>query len=147
MTTTSATANVVDDWKIATEIVPTFHVPRFIRLFAINRIIGQYLLNRSDIDSAVNPLRSLVAEVKDKQIHEVACTILSRLTQDGIKIYMKKWYVEKEQATVIELIFKNIILVKFGKEYQQLKTYSNDDVSGDHQQYQCQVFNNDDLMC
>ena len=144
---TTTTTNVeVDDWKIVLEDVPTFQVPRFIRLFVINRIISKYL-RRKDIDSNKAPLRLLVAQLNDKEIdHEIAHTILSRLIQDGIETYMKKWYNEKEQATVIELIFKNIILVQFGKEYQQLTSYYNDS-DNDEQQYHCQVFNNDDLMC
>ena len=49
----------------------------------------------------------------------------------------------RQQAAEIEVIFKNIILAKFGKEYQQVTSYYND---SDDQRYHCQVFNNDDLM-
>ena len=54
---------------------------------------------------------------------------------------MEKCYNEKEQATIIEVIFQNIILVKLDKEYQQATSYRDK-----NQQYQCKVFNNNDLM-
>ena len=140
-------ANARDTWNFATQDVTTFDVPRFIRLLTINRIVSNYSCgcrkndSKDKATSQADPLQLLVSELKDKTFHTIAHNILSRLTNNGLKVYMIKWYNEKEQATVIELIFKQIILVKFGAEYHQLTTYSDKKYP-----YQCQVFNNDDLM-
>ena len=141
-----------DDWKVAFEHVATFDVPRFIRLFVINRIITAYLnpRNVSTRNKVKDALQLLVAGLKNEQNRKIAYKILSLLIQNGIKKYMEKCYNEKEQSRVIELIFENIIIIKFGKEYQQFTTYYyNDDNYNDNVKYyyQCKVFNNDDLMC
>ena len=141
-------ANARDIWRVATQDVATFDVPRFIRLFTINRIVTNYLQSKkndskgTDTSQAdIDLLQVLVSELKDKKMHSIAYDILSRLVNNGLKVYMIKWYNEKEQAIVIELIFKQIILPKFGPEYQKLTTYYDKKYW-----YQCQVLNNDDLM-
>ena len=144
-----ADASTPEDWKVVTDDVATFDVPRFIRLFTLNRIITNYLQSKNNDTKSTDDLQagvlvSLVAKLKDKQIHTVSYHILFRLINNGIKTYMTKWYNEKEQATVIEAIFEEIISIRFGQEYQQLTTYYNND-KGKYE-YQCQVFNNDDLM-
>ena len=143
-----------DDWKVAFDHVATFNVPGFIRLFVINRIIAAYLTRTNwQARNSNDTLHSLVAEfeLKDTQSSKIAYKILLLLSKNGINKYMKKFYKEKEQAAVIELIFEKIILTKFGKEYQQLTTYYTNHNSNDkfNEPYccQCKVFNNDDLMC
>ena len=69
--------------------------------------------------------------------------ILSWLVKDGIKMYMMKWYFEKEQRDIVAIIFDKIILNKFEKEYNQLITYNFDETH----KYQNKVFNSSDLMC
>ena len=131
------------DWGLAIEPTPSFDVPRFIRLFIIRRIISNYI-NSTNINNAAQStdvlLPQLVSMLKDEKTKKIAHKILSRLLNDGIKIYMSKYYNEKLDANVIEIIFKNIILVKFVKKYQEITTYSS------KYKYQSLVFNTDDLM-
>ena len=141
MDSTTDNEMVQDGWNVNVAVSTneyTFDVPSFIRLFVINRILTKHPQN-----TIMNQekLQTIVLALKDKQIHATAYKILSQLTQYGIKTYMDKCYNEKEQATTIELIFENIILIKFDNEYQQVTSYHDK-----NQQYQCKVFNNNDLM-
>ena len=69
--------------------------------------------------------------------------------KDGIKRYMIKWYNEKQQRDIIQIIFDKIILNKFEKEYNQLITYTCncDDITSNTKKYQNTVLNSSDLMC
>ena len=143
MKSTGITSNEeANNWDIDIEPVPTFDVPRFIRLFLIRRIIIDYISKTASPRSNDDTMSQLVSTLKDKDTRTTADKILSRLVKDGIKVYMSKWYNEKQDAIVIETIFTDIILIKFGKKYQQLTTY----VGNDEFEAQTSVFNNDDLM-
>ena len=123
--------------------------PSFLRLFVSARIIWQYMNdmnnkggNSFDQDQSIKDLTNVFKDDHDVHTRSVANQIVTRLLNNGIKIYMKKWYNEKEQANIIEMIFNKIIVKKFEKEYNQLMTYKTDD-----RYYQDLVFNSSDLMC
>ena len=122
---------------LSTQHTPS-SVPSFIRLFFIQHVLN----NTKDWD-----IISLISQIKDKNIQTKAQKILIELMKHGIKKYMQQWYDDhdNEQAMVIEIIFKQIILDKFDKEYQNFISYSND---GDENEkhYQSLVFNSSDLM-
>ena len=125
-----------DEWSIKVQPPEKVIVPSFIRLFIMARI-----LNHCNV--SVDQIKQMVTVIKYLQ-QQVAQDILIRLTNDGIKKYMQKWFSEKEQAQVIEMIFKRIIFKQFEKEYQTIMTYNDKKKS---QYYQRLVFNTDDLMC
>ena len=151
-------------------------VPSFIRLFVIRRIISKHLVDvetsktkqkiKSDdstVDSNVNhntktanivpsdktEIQDLVSVFDDNtEIKSIANDILTRLINDGIELYMEKWYNEKQQAYIIEMIFNRIILVYFGKEYDDLTNYKHNDIKlTNNSKHQQMVFNSQDLMC
>ena len=125
--------------------------PSFIRLFVIKRIIGKYI--SSDISHGHSTSKTKV-ETKiqklangfehDPEITKIVFDIVMRLITDGIKKFMEKWYNEKEQADIIEMIFNDTILIKFETEYNQLITYVE---NGKDNKNQMIVFNSSDLMC
>ena len=116
---------ILQDWKVDVQPRSTVDTPSFIRLFVIGRIIKNYIYaqHNNTGDRSTDTFQPLVQCLKDKQNEKIACDILSRLVNDGIKLYMEKWYDEETQASVVEMIFQRTILVKFAKEYQQLTTY------------------------
>ena len=97
------------------------------------------------IDDLVNVFNNDKAQVK-----EAANLILTRLINDGLGVYMKKWYDEKIQAIIIEDIFNKIILKQFAQEYNELVTFSNNNNNNNdnnnNRYYQNLVFNSNDLM-
>ena len=101
-------------------------VPRFIRLFVIRRVICV-----SNCDNETN-IRHLVN--KHLKHHEMtvklqAYNILLHLITDGIKQYMSKWYDDNNDKCIIEMIFDQIVLIKFAKEYNTLITYNSNNNS------------------
>ena len=69
----------------------------------------------------------------DKQPESLVMNILTRLTNFGIKKDMSKYYDESNQADIIEDIFDQIILKKFGQEYNKMIKYDmNNDVTNDN---------------
>ena len=141
----------VDDWAPDTKQPLVLKMPSFIRLFVMDRILENYsgtietLLNESNIDKAM---------------HDTAKDILSLLHNASLKIYMEKHYNENKQAEIIEMIFNQIILKKFAKEYENVAKYTsssnnknkqkkNEDESkhdDDYTDYQT-LFNTTDVMC
>ena len=157
-------SNKKDDWiyDISDESLgndQSSKVPSFIRLFVINRILGTYTnYNHKNNDNSMAVIENLVSVHlvgDDTQFKPKVLDVLSRLLTDGngIKKYMSKWYNEKEETSIIELIFNKIILKEFEKEYNQLMKCqaknSDIDTISDHDNYYYQnlVFNTNDLMC
>ena len=122
--------------KIPQTPAPT--VSSFIRLFILHRII-----NNCDHKMNESVLKKLTKTLQKKKLQEKAFEILFRLLNGGFQKYMSKWYNEKEQAGMIELIFDKIIWNKFEKEYHKVTTY----VSKNDNYFQSLVFNMSDLMC
>ena len=103
----------------------------------IRRIVYSYLCNNRDklcdnrsitVYSSTNQrlsqryvlkvIEELVNVFNDNlAVKTLAGAILNHLINYGIKIYMKRFYNEKEQSNIIELIFNKIILKKFVEEY------------------------------
>ena len=145
-----------DDWSIDEIEIDKINgynlkVPSFIRLFVIQRIISRYIKDASNSSGMRKPeievskvIQDLVTvfQVDDSGTKEIiANEILTRLINNGIKKYMNNWYNEKTHANIIEDIFNQIILIKFGDEYNRLISFvSNND-------YKNQLFNSSDLMC
>lgn len=138
-------------------------VSMFIRLFMIRRIIYRYICCNYNVSNAHDgsiPIHSsknqklcptFVLQVIEDLVHvfddnvtikAFASVILTHLINYGIKVYMDRFYNEKQQSSMIELIFNKIILKKFTKKYTDLITYNDPDNN-----YQKLVFNSDDLMC
>ena len=93
--------------------------PSFIRLFVIQRIIRN---SKYETQAQINDLVKVFQH--DKQVQPQAYQILLRLVTYGIKNYMAQWYNEGQDINTIEMIFNQIILIKFAKEYTKLITYS-----------------------
>ena len=124
-------------------------VPSFIRLFVIKRIIDKYIGNTSNIQEKkqmIGKVTNVLAENNDAQIKLKAFNVIMRLVNDGIAQYMNKWYHEKEQANIIEMIFKQIILTTFAAQYNKLTTYVTN-IDDKKCFYQIMVFNLEDVMC
>ena len=136
--------------NIVADATTSINAPSFVRLFVIQRIIGEYIDNIVDDDGSVSDNVAVIDKLasvfdNDEQENKIlVCNILSRLINDGIKTYMNKWYDEKEQLSIIENIFDKIILKQFSNEYNTLITYISNNQS-DHK-YQTALFNSQDLM-
>ena len=128
----------MDDWTIKASPPEKVIVPSFVRLFVIARIVNH-------CNVVVDGTKQMVTVIKDLKQQQIAQDILTRLTNDGIKKYMEKWFSEKEQIQVIEIIFNKIILKQFEKEYQATMIYNIND-SKRSEYYQTLVFNTDDLI-
>ena len=121
-------------------------VPSFIRLFVIRRIIDKYIKNNKAKQDKKMKIKELSNTFKEnKKIQSLVIDILTRLTNDGIKKYMSKWYNEKEQANIIEDIFNKIILKKFVQDYNEMNKSGINNLKTDNF-YQHLVFNSSDLM-
>ena len=136
---------IMDDSSIYVQPPQKMIVPSFIRLFVMSRILKHR-------NVSVDQIQQMVKVIKDSTKQQIAQDILTRLINDGIQKYMKKWFNEKEQAQVIEIIFNQIISKHFEKEYQHIMTYAcsdhdNNNRKSQHCNYQRLVFNSDDLMC
>lgn len=142
----------------------TVQVPSFIRLFVIRRIILNYIYNiksfdyrlikakiRESFPQFVNipeAIQDLVHNVFNHDVKQesAVCVILTRLIHHGPKVYMSKWYNEKH-ANVIEIMFDELVLKKFDKQYDQMMTYIHNTNRNNHNYYQNCVFNLSDLVC
>ena len=109
----------------------------------MNRILS----NLHDIQTLIP---QLVVDIQDVKQQKIAKTILVQLVSNGIKKYMKNYFNEMEQANVIEVIFKQIILKRFNKTYHDITTHAGscktngNEESSDHNQNK--VFNTKDLI-
>ena len=136
----------MQDWSMNVQPPDKVVVPSFIRLFMFARILKQ-------CNVSVDQIKQMVTTIHDLKQQQVACDILTRLRNNGIKKYMAKWFNEKEQMKVIEVIFSRIILTQFEKEYHAIITYKAKNGTdtrsgaGKSQYYQTLVFNTHDLMC
>ena len=72
------------------------------------------------------------------QLHIILSQL--RLIDNGIKKYMTEYYDEDEQASIIEMIFNQISIVKFDTEYGNQVSFVGDNI------FQNQLFNSSDLM-
>ena len=131
------------DWSIDVEAPPKVAAPSFIRLFVIRRVFAECVFNKEKITDIDTQLKNLIAVFTDDKIRQLSYNILYRLW-NGLKSYMRTWYNEKEQATTIEMIFTDIILTKFTKQYQIMTTYMSNNTKEHYNQ--CLVFNTDNLM-
>ena len=132
-----------DDWTINVATPPTIVVPSFIRLFVIRRIITNYI----GINDHDKKIKQLVKVMEDSNTEQLSYNILHQLWKNGLKSYMKNYYNEKAQASTIEMIFNDIILKKFGKEYHNVTRYVNNNNNINNQRgYQCLLFNTNGLM-
>ena len=125
----------MDDENIKVQSVHVT-VPSFLRLFVMRRILHH-------CNMSVDQIKQMVTVINDLNHQQIAQDILTQLINDGIKQYMKKWFNEKEQREIIEIIFIKIILKRFEKEYRNIVTYN----CQRNDYYQRLVFNSDDLMC
>ena len=87
-------------------------MPSFISLFIINRIV-------KCVDGGIDKFKKHLVDVfnnkkKDKAIAEA---ILVNLTSNGIGKYMEKYFDEKKQAQIIQVMF-DCVKEKFVKEYE-----------------------------
>ena len=130
-----------EDWKVNATPGEKVPVPTFIRLFVMKRILRN--LCKINDDQVPDSLKA----INDKKQRENGILIVTRLLQDGTKKYMEKWFNEKEQVSTIELIFNQVTLTKYAKEYEKTITYGIDDKDNEHEFYQRIVFNTTDLMC
>ena len=154
-----------NDWNVNIDTSNNVKVstPSFIRLFQMKRILDKYR-EHSPLD--VDHLISTGFQSENITRKQIAKQILDRLVKVSIKDYMKKYYKEKEQIKVIELIMNKIIFTQFTKEYQQETLYgksidSQNKKTGNRivnrframftkkikMYYQIIVFNTADLMC
>ena len=145
-TTPNPATKKEDDWAPDIKQPLLLKMPSFIRLFVMRRILENYsgttdtLLNESNID---------------KSMHDTAKDILCLLRNTCLKIYMEKHYNENKQAEIIEMIFNQIMLKKFAKEYQNVAKYTSSSKNKNKQKknedeskhYQTLLFNTTDVMC
>ena len=113
----------------------------FIRLFIIRRIVTSTITENRNM---ITKVKRLALVLQSTTFQDTALEILSRLTNDGIKVYLEKWYNEEEQSSTIQSIFNQIILTELNMQYQKVITMSNSDP---HVKYQTMVVNTNDLMC
>ena len=121
--------------------------PSFPRLFLIHRVLSEV---KHTSNNAIE-YKSLISEsTMDKQLLDTAQKILSRLMKHGLKKYMKKYYNEEKQSHTIEIIFNQIILKTFEKEYNNVTTYTNKNLGEEKNNttnFQTTLFNTTDIMC
>ena len=142
------------DWNKPIDLLPVniLKMPSFVRLFVIHRVLNNANYNSND---SIN-IDTVVSEsTLNKALHSSAQQILSQLMKHGIKDYMNKHYKEKNQANTIEIIFNQIILKQFTKEYQNVTLYPTVTIAGNTTEssdenktnYQNLLFNTTDIMC
>ena len=136
-----------DDWNIGKENnrdenEMKIETPSFIRLFVIRRVIENYLknCNKKEKNAKIEKLANIFS--KTPETKSIVFDTITRLINDGIKKYMNKWYNDKTQPTIIEMIFNEIILKEFEKEYHKLVTC----VGNEFERNMIVVFNSRDLM-
>ena len=151
---TNETCTKQDDWTPPiNDCAYNLQVPSFIRLFFIRRILHEYIIDNTQHGTTTTKVvEHLVTPLNDsgEQLKRIASNIVTRLMDDGIKIYIDKWYNEKQESNIIEMIFNKIILKKFDKEYNKLVTYQSDTDTNTNviinMKYQILLFNSNDLM-
>ena len=128
------------DWKADVQPLDLYkpQAPNFIRLFILHRILKQFVKN--DVQ-----LLSLFKKGASKNNQRRVDKIISSLIKYGIQTYMTDYYNEKDDSQTIDLIFDNIILKYFDKEYHKITQYV--DKSDLSLEYSEKVFNTNDLMC
>ena len=96
-----------DDWRPPMDHCEyNLQVPSFIRLFCIRRILYEYIIDNINTEigsTTAKVIANLVSVFNDnaEEIKTRASDIVTRLINHGIKIYMEKWYNEKEDSNVI----------------------------------------------
>ena len=133
--------NFNDYWKVDSDTKPALRlpVPSFSRVFIIQRVLKHHTSTGTEIS------RLVCNTFKDKEIQKVADFVLSLLLTHGIKHFMSQFYNEDLHSNVIEMIFHQIIITKFEKEYFHITTYKT--INKSNNKYQQLVFNTKDLMC
>lgn len=116
-----------DDWSINVNPYPIVPVSSFIRIFMINRIIfSAHNKTRDHYNLSISKLLNTI-QLKDnnykQQQKPKAQTVLSHLMRYGIKHFMKNAFDEREHCDTIELLFNQIILIQFKKEYYNITRY------------------------
>ena len=110
-------------------------VASFVRLFVISRIIFKCINDSNEKQlSNESMIKQLVNIYDTLKIHPNTTVILTRLINNGIKIYMNKWHNKRQQCYVIEEILNKILLKQCEKEYYQLImliTYQTDNIYPD----------------
>ena len=142
----SVTQERKDDWDIGeknnmNEEEVKIEAPSFVRLFVIRRVIKNYVQNCNIKEKTAKIEKLTCVFAKNTETKSMVFDIVTRLVNHGIRKYMNKWYQDEKQPNIIEMIFKNIILTQFKKEYNTLMTY----VANDRNMML--VFNSSDLMC
>ena len=128
-------------------------VPSFIELFIIHRVFKNHVWYNIKIDNnniKVQVSRLVCDAFKDKKIQKVANFMLTSLLTHGIKNFMSQFYNEEKHSNIIQMIFNEIILKQFEKEYSAVihETNGKDakNMNSNHV-YPKMVFNLKDLMC
>ena len=135
-----------DDWNDDNIVVNSqrlkVEAPSFLRLFVLRRILEKHLANynHKEKDKEIQELANVFGYSGVPHTQDKVIEIVTRLIEDGITIYMNKWYNEKEQFGIIEMIFNQIISKKFAKEYNDSNTYGGNNCNS-------LIFNSSDLMC
>ena len=129
--------NFDDYWRVDTNEKPGIRlpVPSFIRLFIIHRVLKP-VARRTKISTLVSK-----TFMTDKDLQKMTDFVLSSLLTHGIKRFMDEIYNEEQHSNTIEIIFNEIILKQFSKEYSAIVTCSTTNSN------QRLVFNTKDLMC
>ena len=132
----------------------TPHVPSFLELFVIRRVLCEYFLHNCSILSSSNikVINEFVGELDiEQQQEQQANEILLQLYNNGINKYMKQHYNQDNETLLIAIdtVYDQIIKGKHNTIYEKLISYRYDhDVDNDNKNkvYQNLVFNTSDLM-
>ena len=129
-------------------------IPRFIQTFIIHRILGDFICIDNDISDNIididenRKIKNLITSVFDNSIDlDTKLDIFGALRWC---IYLDlNTYIQLEAATTrtpVEMIFHQIILKKFAKEYNELISYPIN-TPKDYKNSKYLVFNLTDVMC
>ena len=135
-------SNDCHDLRIDVEPPETIKSPSFVRLFIIARVLKDVNVDDSNTIHKLVQASDIIVK-----LHEQAKNILSQLLSGGIKKYMEMCYNEKTHANIIEMIFDEIILKQFEKEYENIVKYKRDNEDDCADEYQNLLFNTSDIMC
>ena len=134
------------EWKVNVAVPPKIVAPSFIRLFVIRRILSNCIVGIDKTDEEIDKeIKNVVKVINDDAIEQVLCIILHQLLNHDLKSYMKNYYNEQKQATTIEIVFNEVILNMFAKEYRRITRYVSTS-NKKEDRYKCLVFNTCDLM-
>ena len=127
-------------------------IASFVRLFIIRRVLktSKQPIDADNISQVIKVLDTNCNDCKSNKDRDSATKIVSQLVRHGIKNYMANNFNENEQATMIERVFQEIILKKFGKEYENITKYKEtrsrtNTTKNDY--FKIELFNMNDLMC